>query len=486
MLHQRSKAPAVASPDRCRPPGKAVILGSAPPEQRTQTVWFFGAAPDRIAAVHQEVLPELDFGAPEIVDASLSERVRGLKGSEILKIAGEIRELIAQGRPVCNLTVGDFDPKLFPIPAGLRERIRSALTDGETNYPPSDGMLPLRRAVAEFVAREWGVRYPTPSILIASGARPILYAAYRCVLNPGDMVVYSVPSWNNNHYAWISTARAVEVPTRPEDGFQPTVDSLRPHLPEARMVVVNSPLNPAGSVMTAEQIGGIAAAVVEENRRRSRDGRPHLFLLHDQVYASLVFGAAKHHHPVALVPEVAPWTISLDGISKALAATGLRVGWVMAPPPITARMRDFVGHMGAWAPRAEQLAVAGFLEDRPALHAFQREMNTRVQERLEALHEGFQALRAEGFPVDCVHPQGAIYLSLWLGLVGRTVGGRTLESNEAIRRLLLDETGLAIVPFQAFGLKEDTGWFRMSVGAVTLEAIRNVFPRLRRLFEALD
>jgi len=423
----------------------------------------------------------LDFGPRETVDGSLSETVRGLAGSEILKIAAEIRELLAAGHSVCNLTVGDFDPKLFPIPELLHEGIRRAYAAGETNYPPADGMPSLRRAVADYTARQWNVRYPLESVLVASGARPVLYAAYRSVLNPGDAVVYSIPSWNNSYYAWISAARALELTTRVENGFLPTLDMIRPHLTDARLLCINTPLNPAGTVMEPEQLRAITRAVVEENERRTRAGRRHLFLLLDQVYAALVFGAARHVHPVQLVPESAPWVISLDGVSKAFAATGLRVGWVLAAPALVARMKDLIGHMGAWAPRPEQVAFAEFLEDEAACRTFQSELKAKVQERLDTLHRGFQRMKAEGLPVDCVHPQGAIYLSLRLDVLGRSIEGSPLRTNEELRKLLLEKAGLALVPFQAFGLREDSGWFRISVGAVSVEEIEKMLPRVAQL-----
>lgn len=428
---------------------------------------------------------ELHFGPPEVVDASLSETVRGLVGSEILRIAAEIREHIAAGNPVCNLTVGDFDPRQFPIPAPLLAGIQEALKGGETNYPPSDGVLSLRNAVAEYTARERGIRYPTASIVIASGARPILYSAFRSVLDPGDTVLYTVPSWNNNHYAWIASARPQEVRTRPESGFQPVLEDLLPHLSAARLLCLNSPLNPSGTMMDPERLRSITLAVLEENARRTREGRKHLFLLYDEVYGSLVFGNTPHAHPAALVPESAPWVISLDGISKAFAATGLRVGWVLAAPAVAARMRDLLGHMGAWAPRAEQVATARFLGDAAEVAVFRTTMDARVRERLEALHRGFTAMKSEGFPVDCVRPEGGIYLSLRLDLIGRAVAGRQIATNDDIRHLLLERAGLAVVPFQAFGLKGDTGWFRMSVGAVSLGDIEQVFPRLRALLGGL-
>jgi len=301
------------------------------------------------------------------------------------------------------------------------------------------------------------------------------------VLDPGDKVVYPVPSWNNNHYAWITSASPVEIETHKDEGFQPTLAGLKPHFADASLIVINSPLNPTGTILAPEELRRILEALVDENKRRRSAGRKELFLLHDQVYGSLVFGGKRHVHPVSAVPESAPWVISLDGVSKAFAGTGLRVGWLTAAPPVTARMRDFLGHVGAWAPRAEQVAVAAFLRDADAVDAFRKDMDARVQARLEALHRGFTSLKEKGLPVDCIEPQGAIYLSLRLDLVGRKLDGAPIGTNEDIRKLLLEHAGLAVVPFQAFGLREDSGWFRLSVGAVSLEEIDEVFPRVEQL-----
>ena len=434
----------------------------------------------------QETISTLNFGERAVVDASLSASVRGLIGSEILKIASDVRKLKAAGERVCDLTVGDFNSRYFPIPDALLTGVRQALEEGHTNYPPSDGVLELREAVADYVATEWGVRYPLESILIGSGARPILYGAYRCVVNPGDKVIYPVPSWNNNHYTWISGAEGVAVPTRPEDGFMPTLGQLEPHLGDARLLCLNSPLNPTGTVIDESTLRSILEAVVVENARRTREGQPHLFVLHDQVYASLVFGENRHHLPTAVVPESAPWVISLDGISKGFAATGLRVGWLLAAPELTRRMKNLLGHVGAWAPRAEQVALARFLRDAAAVREYRTRMNRRVRQGLEALYDGFTTMKAGGYPVECITPQGAIYLSLRLDLIGRSFAGQTLDSNEAIRKLLLERARVAVIPFQAFGLDEDSGWFRLSVGAVSLEDIEQALPRLRKLLDELD
>ncbi len=405
---------------------------------------------------------------------TVSDMARGLSGSEILRIAGEIRTLVSKGARVCNLTVGDFSPREFPIPAGLRDRIGQALQAGETNYPPADGMLELRQAVQRFYARRLGLNYPLEGIVIASGARPIIYGTFRSVVDPGDVVVYPVPSWNNNHYTYMTGAQGVMVPTLPEQGFMPTVDQLRPHLPRARLLCLGSPLNPTGTMFTAEQLKAVCEAIVEENLGRRRAGQPPLLVMYDHIYWVLTFGEAKHVTPVGLVPEMAPYTIFVDGISKAFAATGVRVGWGVGPPSIISRMKDLIGHTGAWAPRAEQVASARFLDDVPAVERYLVDMRRGVESRLQTLHHGVMELRARGLPVSDTSPQGAIYLSVRFDLVGR--GG--LRSNEDIRRLLLERAGFAAVPFQAFGLPDETGWFRCSVGAVSEAEIREVMPRV--------
>ncbi len=419
--------------------------------------------------------------------AGLSSMALGLLGSEILKIAADIRALPPGGTPVCNLTVGDFAPSEFRIPSSLETGIARALARGETNYPPSDGMPALREAVAAWYARDLGILYPTSGIVVAGGARPIIYGTYRAVVEPGDRVLYPVPSWNNNHYCHMCGAVPVEVAARAEDNFLPTADTLRPHLAGARLLALNSPLNPTGTTLTREALGDICTLILEENARRRRTGDKPLYLMYDQVYWMLTFGTAKHHTPVELFPEMAAYTVFVDGISKAFAATGLRVGWTVAPPYVAARMRDILGHVGAWAPRPEQVASAELLADAEGIRSYHAGMKVEVQKRLDALHRGFSALAARGLPVSAIPPQGAIYLTVRFNLRGlRPPGGPPLTGNEDIRRYLLDTARVGIVPFQAFGYREDDGWFRLSVGAVSLAAIDSALPRIESALSSLS
>ena len=417
----------------------------------------------------------------------LSKLARDLVGSRILEIAAEIRELKAKGVKVSDFTVGDFAPDQFPIPRALVDGVQQALAAGQTNYPPSDGLPDLKLGVQKFFRERLGLSYPLDGILIASGARPVLYGAYSVLVNRGESVLYPVPSWNNDAYATMTEAKVVAIPTRREHRFMPTADDVRPHLSKAKLLVVNSPLNPAGTVIAREDLAGLCDAILQENRRREAAGAAPMYLIYDQIYWMLRFGTAQHATPVEIAPEMAAYTVFVDGISKAFAATGLRVGWCVGPSDIIAKMKSFLGHVGAWAPRPEQVATAKLLNDGPAIDLFHRTMIPELEARLSILHEGIQRLAKKGLDVESIPPEGAIYLSVRMNAAGRRRPDNhaLLETNTDVRRYLLDAAGFAVVPFQAFGLEEDTGWFRLSVGAVSRKDCEEVIPRLEKALLAL-
>jgi aspartate aminotransferase len=281
-------------------------------------------------------------------------------------------------------------------------------------------------------------------------------------------------------------AQGVPVVCDAAHAFLPTRAQLEPAVRGARLLALNSPLNPAGTAFTADALAEICDLVLEENARREGTGERPLYLMYDQVYWMLTFGQTRHVTPVALRPAMAAYTLFVDGISKAFASTGVRVGWAVGPADVMAKMSDYLGHVGAWAPRAEQLATARLLAATDEVRRYQAEITRGVEARLDALHDGMRALQGAGLPVEVIPPMGAIYLSVRFPLLGRrTPSGAVLRTNEEIREYLLAEAALGIVPFQAFGLREDTGWFRMSVGAASLPEIADMLPRLRAALEAV-
>ncbi|MEZ5063142.1 MAG: aminotransferase class I/II-fold pyridoxal phosphate-dependent enzyme [bacterium] len=429
--------------------------------------------------------PELSEVLAKAPASRLSRYAEAVEGSSILRIAGDIREMAARGDRVLNLTVGDFRPDQFPVPARYRGLIEEALAAGETNYPPVAGVQDLRAALRDHLRLDFGLDYPLESFFVAGGARPLLYSAYMALVDPGDLVLYPVPSWNNHHYVRMSGGRGVPLPVTPEKNFHLDRDDLAPYLKQARLLCLNSPLNPTGTCIKRAPLTGICEAIVEENVRRAKAGEAPLWLVYDQVYHSQVFGRVEHHTPVGLVPEIAPWTVLLDAVSKGFCGTGLRVGWAAAAPKLIAKMAELAGHYGAWAPRPEQVALARFLRDRDAVHAHRRWMIEALEARLGLIHESLVEMQAAGLPVDFVEPQGAIYLSVRFDLAGKTVAGRTIRSNEDLRQALLFGAGFAVVPFEAFGLEGPAGdgWVRVSVGAVSVDEIREGMARVRKLLE---
>ncbi|HEY5545109.1 MAG TPA: aminotransferase class I/II-fold pyridoxal phosphate-dependent enzyme [Gemmatimonadaceae bacterium] len=408
-----------------------------------------------------------------------------LKGSEILRIATEIRARVAAGERICNLTVGDFDPRQFRIPKLLEEATIEAIRRGETNYPPGIGMPVLRESVCRFYENELGLSYPLESVLITTGSRPGVYGTYRTLVGEGERVIYGVPSWNNNYYTHMVGAEDVPIECGAADAFLPTRQRLEPIIRGARLLALNSPLNPTGTAFTAESLGAICDLVLEENARRSAADGP-LYVLYDHVYWQITFGDVEHVNPVSLRPEMAPYTILVDGISKAFAATGMRVGWVVGPAPAIKVMENILTHVGTWAPRAEQIATATLLDNGEAVLAFRESLVAGVQQRLQLLYTAIKSFKVAGHAVDATEPMGAIYLSARFNLRGRVArNGARLSSADDVRKWLLEEAGLAVIPFDAFGSSTDEGWFRLSVGAVSVADIEASLPRLRAGLESL-
>lgn len=416
----------------------------------------------------------------------VSAMAENLIGSEIIKLAAEVNEKIRNGEKIYNLTIGDFNPKIFPIPSELKAEIIKAYEEDETNYPPADGILQLRQVVSQFLKNEEGLDYSADQILIAGGARPLIYAIFQALVDPGDTIVFPVPSWNNNHYTHLSRAKQVFVETSPENHFMPTAEELAPHLKGATLLALCSPLNPTGTAFTKEGLEQICDLVISENLRRGADEKP-LYLMYDQIYWSLTYGETKHYNPVSLRPALKEYTIFVDGLSKSLAATGIRVGWGFGPKKVVDKMKSILGHVGAWAPKAEQVASARYMAQTDKMHAFLDSFKKSIYDRLQGFYKGFCELRNEGFSVDAISPQSAIYLTVKVDLKGKTTAnGEKLASTKDVTRYILDEAKIAMVPFYAFGSSEDSTWYRISVGTCRLEEVPAIINNLRDALKKLN
>ena len=417
--------------------------------------------------------------------SELSSMAESLVGSEIVKLGNEINNRISKGERIFNYTIGDFDPDIFPIPERLEQEIISAYRQHRTNYPAGEGLKELRLAVSRFVSDRLGIDDSLDEILIASGGRPLIYTLFRTVVDPDDKVVYAVPSWNNNHYAHMNHGNHCVVEARAEHNFMPTAAEIEPHIAGAALICLCSPQNPTGTTFSKDELEKICDLILNENRRR-RPGEKKLYLLFDQMYWMLTYGETQHYNPVALRPEMKAFCIFVDGISKAFAATGVRVGWGMGPAPVIAKMKAFLSHIGAWAPMAEQTATALFLRDSEAIEGFMENFRKGLFERLQFLYQKFSALRDKGYPIDVITPEAAIYLTVKIDLCGRSFGGRRLDRQKDVTEFLLTEAKLAIVPFSCFGAAEDSPWYRISVGTCRYEELEEMFKSLEEALAGMS
>jgi aspartate aminotransferase len=415
----------------------------------------------------------------------LSHLSQTLIGSEIVKLGGEIKERIRQGERIYNFTVGDFDPAIFPIPKALEDAIVEAYRQHFTNYPLADGNLDLREAVSSYLKTFQGLTYAPDEILVASGGRPLIYAFYRAVCDRGDKVIYAVPSWNNNHYTHFVEGEHVVIEATAATNFMPTAEDIRPHIQDAALLSLCSPQNPTGTTFSKEGLEAICNLVVEENKRRGPGGKS-LYLLYDQMYWHLTYGAIRHYDPVSLNADIRPYTVYVDAISKVFAATGVRVGWSTGPKHVLAKMKAILSHVGAWAPMAEQKAVARFLPQQDAIQAYLDHFKTELEYRLRRIYDGIIALKKKGLPVDAVAPEAAIYLTLQFNLVGKKApDGELLLTQSDVTAYLLQYAKLAIVPFYAFGAPKSSSWYRLSVGTCKREEVDEMLSQLGEALEQL-
>ena len=408
----------------------------------------------------------------------LSHLSETLIGSEIVKLGGEIKERIRQGETIYNFTVGDFDPSIFPIPKELEEEIVTAYRQHFTNYPLGEGNLDLREAISSFAKTFQGLDYSTDEILVASGGRPLIYALYRAICDEGDKVIYAVPSWNNNHYTHFVGGTHILIEAKAENNFMPTADDIRPHVKDATFISLCSPQNPTGTTFKKQDLLEICNLIVEENERRSASEKK-LYLMYDQMYCQLTYGAIEHCDPVSLHPKMRDYTVFVDAVSKVFAATGVRVGWSMGPAVILNKMKAILSHVGAWAPMAEQKALAKYLLQTDAIKAFLNHFKSEVEIRLRSIYDGLMQLKKEGLPIDAVAPEAAIYLTIKIDAVGKSVDGKKLASQADVTSFVLSEAGLAIVPFYAFGAPKDSPWYRLSIGTCKKEEIEQMIEKLR-------
>ncbi len=415
----------------------------------------------------------------------LSHLAGTLIGSEIVKLGNIISERIRNGEKIYNFTIGDFDPQVFPIPVELEKLIIESYQQRNTSYPAAEGVLDLRKSVSTFI-KEWeGLDYAPNEIQIASGGRPLIYTIFKAIVDKGDKVIYGVPSWNNNHYVHMTDGEHCVIECSPENDFMPTPADIKKNIKGATLICICTPQNPTGTTLTKNALEDICDLILEENKQRGEEEKK-LYLMFDQMYWTLTFGNTQHYNPVTLRPEMKAYTVFVDGISKVFAATGVRVGWSLGPETVIAKMKAILSHLGAWAPMAEQKAVAKYLLEKDAIAKYLTHFKAEIEERLRNIHNGFIQLKEKGYSVDSVTPQAAIYLTIKIDLTGKTTAeGNVLATQSDVTSYILSEAKLAVVPFSAFGGGSKSPWYRLSVGTSKKEEIPEMLSKLESALQKL-
>jgi aspartate aminotransferase len=405
----------------------------------------------------------------------LSGVANKLSSLSISNIAAKINERRNKGENIFNLTIGDFDPVHFPIPQKLEEEIISAYKSKLTNYPVVGGMPELLESVSAHLKHFGGFDYGTNEIITGSGSRPLTYILFKTLIDNGDKIINIVPSWNNYNYVHLVEADEIKLEAKPENDFMVTAEELKPLLSFASLITFNSPSNPSGTTYSSENTKNIFNLIVEENKRRIAEDKKPLYVFYDIVYWLLTYGNTKFINPVEVCPEIKDFIVFVDGISKCFAATGVRLGWAFGPEHVIAKMKQMIAHIGAWSPKPEQIAVSKFLKDSSEVEKYLKGFKNELFERLDLLHKTIMEIKTAGLDVDAIAPQGALYLSVKLNLIGyKTPAGKTISTVADITDFLLEETGIAVVPFYAFGANPDSLWFRISVGVCSLDDVREV------------
>ena len=365
---------------------------------------------------------------------SVAARISALSPSPTMAVDAKAKALRAAGEPVIAFAAGEPD---FPTPPHVVEAARRAAADPAMHrYTPAAGLPHLREAIAARARRD-GLDVTAAQVVVANGGKHALYNTFMALLDPGDEVLVPAPYWVS-YPEQIRLAGGVPVPvmTDPADGYRVTVAQLEAaRTPRTRAFVHVSPSNPTGAVLDAAATAAIGAWAVAND----------LWVVSDDIYRELVYGDAVFTSMPAAVPDLAERTVIVDGVAKAYAMTGWRVGWSIAPPDVATGITTLQTQLCSNVSNvAQAAALAALTGPQDAVD----EMRTAFDRRRRTIVAALRGI--EG--VELVEPEGAFYAFPSVrGVLAREVTGRRLASSLELADLLLDEARVAVVPGEAFG-----------------------------------
>jgi len=388
----------------------------------------------------------------------LAGRIAGIELSPTFRINAAARALAAQGIDVLDFSVGEPD---FPTPPAAKEAGKAAIDGDVTKYTANEGTLELRKAIAAKLLRDNGLTYAPDRILASPGAKSSLYCAVMALFGPGDEVLVPAPYWvSYPEQIRLAGATPVIVPSREEAGFKVTASELSAAVtPRTRGLILNYPSNPTGACYDAAELAPIA----EVARRHD------LVVIADEIYEKLLFDGRTFTSIASISEDAFARTVVVNGVSKAFAMTGWRLGYAAGPKPILDAMAKVQSHTTSHPASMSQVAAqAALSESEPDV----RRMAAKFAERREVIVRGITATPG----LSLVPPAGAFYVYPNVsGLFGRTIGERTVRSGQDVAEALLLAARIAVVPGEAFGTTEHV---RMSF-ACSMARLREGLERLQ-------
>ncbi|RMC35387.1 pyridoxal phosphate-dependent aminotransferase [Paracoccus alkanivorans] len=395
----------------------------------------------------------------------LSDTLARVKPSPTIAMTTRAAELRAAGRDIIGLSAGEPD---FDTPEHIREAAKAAIDAGHTRYTAVDGTPSLKRAICDKFARENGLDYAPSQITVGTGGKQILFNALMATLNPGDEVIIPAPYWvSYPDMVLLAGGTPVIVPCGIEAGFRLTPQALEAAItPRTKWLILNSPSNPSGAGYGRDHIRALTDVLLRH---------PDIWVLSDDIYEHLVFDDFEFTTPAQVEPRLKDRVLTMNGVSKAYAMTGWRIGYGAGPEPLIKAMAKLQSQSTSNPCSISQYAAEAALTGPQDYISTSREA---FQRRRDLVVEGLNACPG----IDCPTPEGAFYVYPSIkGLLGKiSAAGTRLDSDEAFANALLEETGVAVVFGAAFGLSPH---FRISY-ATSDEQLTEAIARIRRFCES--
>jgi aspartate aminotransferase len=368
--------------------------------------------------------------------AFLADVLNRIKPSATMVVTQKARDLKAKGRDIISLSVGEPD---FDTPDNIKDAAIDAIRRGETKYPPVLGIPPLREAIAAKFRRENGLDYKPSDTIVATGGKQILYNAFLVTMNPGDEVIIPAPFWvSYPEMVSINWGEPRIVPTRIEDGYKLKPEALeRAITPKTKWLVLNSPSNPSGAAYTRAELKALTEVLMKH---------PQVWVLTDDMYEHLVYGDFEFTTPVQVEPALKSRTLTMNGVSKAYAMTGWRIGYAAGPAELIKAMDMVQGQQTSGACTIAQWAAVEALNG-------PQDFIPRARVAFEERRDLVVSMLGQAKYLKCPKPEGAFYVyPSCADAIGRTApSGKTIESDGDFVSELLEAEGVAAVQGSAFG-----------------------------------